>query len=285
MSNNNISTAFVTIFESEVHQAYQSEAKLAGTVRTRANVEGSTVKFPILAKGTASVRSPGTQVTPVGADFSSVTATMVDYSASEYSDIFNQAKVNFDERAELAEMLGKAIARREDQVVIDALINASAGSTVANTVVTSGSATASDLNVGKIIEAGKLLNAKNVPSTERYLLVHANSMASLLGDERAVSSDFIQLQALARGELSQFAGFNIIMFGDRDEGGIPIDGSNDRTCVAFHKSAIGLGIGMPAKTEINYIPERTSFLVTAMYSAGAIAVDVNGICDVTCRES
>ena len=285
MSNNNISTAFVTIFESEVHQAYQSEAKLAGTVRTRANVEGSTVKFPILAKGTASVRSPGTQVTQVGADFSSVSATMVDYSASEYSDIFNHAKVNFDERAELAEMLGKAIARREDQVVIDALINASAGSTVANTVVTSGSATASDLNVGKIIEAGKKLNAKNVPSTERYLLVHANSMASLLGDERAVSSDFIQLQALARGELSQSAGFNIIMFGDRDEGGIPIDGSNDRTCVAFHKSAIGLGVGMPAKTEINYIPERTSFLVTAMYSAGAIAVDVNGICDVTCRES
>ena len=152
MSNNNISTAFVTIFESEVHQAYQSEAKLAGTVRTRTNVEGSTVKFPILAKGTASVRNPGTQVTPVGADFSSVTATMVDYSASEYSDIFNQAKVNFDERAELAEMLGKAIARREDQVVIDALINASAGSTVANTVVTSGSASASDLNVGKIID-------------------------------------------------------------------------------------------------------------------------------------
>lgn len=55
--------------------------------------------------------------------------------------------------------------------------------------------------------------------------------------------------------------------------------------VAFHKSAVGLGVGMPAKTEINYIPERTSFLVTAMYSAGAIAVDVDGICDVTCRES
>ena len=110
-------------------------------------------------------------------------------------------------------------------------------------------------------------------------------MASLLGDERAVSSDFIQLQALQRGEVQTFAGFNIIMFGDRDEGGIPIDGSSDRTCVAFHKSAIGLGVGMPAKTEINYVPERTSFLVTAMYSAGAIAVDVDGICDVTCRES
>ena len=129
---------------------------------------------------------------------------MVDYSASEYSDIFNQAKINFDERAELAEMLGKAIARREDQVVIDALINASAGSTVANTVVTSGSATASDLNVGKIILPGKSTKHKERPSTERCLLVHANSMASLLGDERAVSSDFIQLQALQGGEVQTF---------------------------------------------------------------------------------
>ena len=110
-------------------------------------------------------------------------------------------------------------------------------------------------------------------------------MASLLGDERAVSSDFIQLQALQRGEVQTFAGFNIIMFGDRDEGGIPIDGSSDRTCVAFHKSAVGLGVGMPAKTEINYVAERTSFLVTAMYSAGAIAVDTDGIVDVICRES
>jgi hypothetical protein len=42
---------------------------------------------------------------------------------------------------------------------------------------------------------------------------------------------------------------------------------------------------MPAKTEINYVAERTSFLVTAMYSAGAIAVDTDGIVDVTCRES
>ncbi len=280
-----LSPAFVTLFEAEVHQAYQGSATLRNVARMRTGVEGSTAKFPILAKGSASVRTPSTDVVPLNGTFSSVTATLTDYVASEYSDIFNQAKINFDERQELAKLVGNAIGRREDQIIIDALIAGSAGTTVANTVVTSGSATASDLNVGKIIEAKKGMDAKSVPPTDRHMIIHANSLASLLGDERAISADFAQVQALVRGEVNSFMGFQIHMIGDRDEGGLPKDGSNDRTCLAFHRDAIGCAVGIPPKTEVNYIPEKTSFLVTAMYSAGAIVIDANGLVDITCRES
>jgi hypothetical protein len=280
-----LSPAFVTLFEAEVHQAYQGSATLRNVARMRTGVEGSTAKFPILAKGSASVRTPSTDVVPLNGTFSSVTATLTDYVASEYSDIFNQAKINFDERQELAKLVGNAIGRREDQIIIDALIAGSAGTTVANTVVTSGSASASDLNVGKIIEAKKGMDAKSVPPTDRHMIIHANSLASLLGDERAISADFAQVQALVRGEVNSFMGFQIHMIGDRDEGGLPKDGSNDRTCLAFHRDAIGCAVGIPPKTEVNYIPEKTSFLVTAMYSAGAIVIDANGLVDITCRES
>jgi hypothetical protein len=280
-----LSPAFVTLFEAEVHQAYQSSAILRNVARMRTGVEGSTAKFPILAKGSASIRTPSTDVVPLNGTFSSVTATLTDYVASEYSDIFNQAKINFDERQELAKLVGNAIGRREDQIIIDALIAGSAGTTVANTVVTSGSASASDLNVGKIIEAKKGLDAKSVPPTDRHMIIHANSLASLLGDERAISADFAQVQALVRGEVNSFMGFTMHMIGDRDEGGLPKDGSNDRTCLAFHRDAIGCAVGIPPKTEVNYIPEKTSFLVTAMYSAGAIVIDANGLVDITCRES
>ena len=280
-----LSPAFVTLFEAEVHQAYQSSAILRNVARMRTGVEGSTAKFPILAKGSASVRTPSTDVVPLNGTFSSVTATLTDYVASEYSDIFNQAKITFDERQELAKLVGNAIGRREDQIIIDALIAGSAGTTVANTVVTSGSASASDLNVGKIIEAKKGLDAKSVPPTDRHMIIHANSLASLLGDERAISADYAQVQALVRGEVNSFMGFEIHMIGDRDEGGLPKDGSNDRTCLAFHRDAIGCAVGIPPKTEVNYIPEKTSFLVTAMYSAGAIVIDANGLVDITCRES
>jgi hypothetical protein len=42
---------------------------------------------------------------------------------------------------------------------------------------------------------------------------------------------------------------------------------------------------MAAKTEINYVPEKTSFLVNSMFSAGAIAIDDEAIVEITCRES
>ena len=281
----NLSAAFVQLFEQEVHQAYQSSAVLTGAARTRTGVEGRTVNFPKVGKGQASVRTPGTDVIPLNSTFSSVSCTLTDFAASEYSDIFNQAKINFDERNELAQVVGNAIGRRQDQILLDAIAAASAGTTVANTVVTSGSASASDLNVGKIIAAKKALDTKNVPPDNRHIIIHANNLAALLGDERAISADFQTIQALVSGQINTMMGFTFHVLGDRDEGGLAIDGSNDRTCFAFHQSAMGVAVGLPASTEINYIAEKTSFLVTAKLSMGAVAIDTDGIVDITCRES
>lgn len=280
----NLSPAFVQLFEAEVHQAYQGAAQLRGAARMRTGVVGDTVKFPKVGKGQASVRSPQTDVVPINGEFSQVSVSLTDYIAAEYSDVFNQAKVNFDERQELAQLVGNAIGRREDQIIIDALNSASAGGTVAKTVVTSGSATSSNLNVGKIIEAKKLLDAANVPATDRHFVIHANNLAGLLGDERAVSADFQSIQALVSGQVGTMMGFTFHVIGDRDEGGLP-KSSNDRTGFAFHKSALGCAVGIAPKTEINYIPEKTSFLITAMLSMGAGAIDTAGIIDVVMDES
>ena len=116
-----ISNAFVQLFDAEVKQAYQASRALAGLTRERANVEGNQVKFPKIGKGTATVRVPQTDVTPLNVTYSQVTATMSDYIAAEYSDIFSQQKVNFDERRELVQVVGNAIGRRMDQLTIDAL--------------------------------------------------------------------------------------------------------------------------------------------------------------------
>ena len=279
----NLSPAFVQLFEAEVHQAYQSSAVLRGAARTRTGVVGDTVKFPKVGKGTASVRTPATDVVPINASFSQVSCSLTNFVAAEYSDVFDQQKVNFDERQELAQVVGNAIGRREDQIIIDALNAASAGTTVAKTVVTTGSATASNLNVGKLLAAKKGLDAKNVPPTDRHIIIHANNLAGLLGDERAISSDFHTIQNLVNGSVNTMLGFQFHIIGDRDEGGLPL-ATADRSCFAFHRSAIGVAVGIAPKTEINYVPEKTSFLITAMLSMGAVAIDVDGIVDVICEE-
>jgi hypothetical protein len=273
-----ITNAFVTLFDEEVKQAYQGEALLRGTMRTRSGVQGNTVKFPKIGKGVATVRVPQTDVTPLNVTYSQVTATMTDYIAAEYSDIFHQSHVNFDERRELVQVVSKSIARRMDQLCIDALNAASSPSTVATGV---GGA-ASNMNIEKLRAAAKAMNDNNVPAEGRHLLMHSSQLDALLGETEITSSDFASVKALVRGEINSFMGFNIITMGDRDEGGVPKPST--RTCFAWHQDSMGYAESMSQKSEVNYIPEKTSFLVSSMFSAGAVAIDDEGIVKISCTE-
>ena len=275
-----LSNAFVTLFDAEVKQAYQGKAQLVGAVRARRGVEGSTVKFPKVGRGVATPRISQTDVTPLNVGFSSVTLTLQDWNAAEYSDIFSQAKVNFDERQELVQVVAAAMGRRQDQLILDALGASGTSLTVANSI--GGSNT--NLNVAKLREAKRLLDKGNVPFDGRHIIVHANGIASLLSETAVTSSDFNTVKALVQGEINTFLGFQFHVLGDRSEGGLVIDGSSDRTCFAFHSMAVGYGEGIGMRTEINYIPEKTSWLVNEVFSAGATAIDAEGVVSITCRE-
>ncbi len=274
----NVSNAFVTLFDAEVKQAYQGESVLRNTVRLRTGVEGSTHKFPKIGTGVAQVRVPQTDVTPMNVNYSQATVTLSDYIAAEYSDIFNQAKINFDERSELVQVVSKSIGRRADQLIIDALGAAGTSLTVATSVGGAGT----NLNIEKLIEAKKLMDANNVPMEGRHMLIHANNLSGLLGETQVTSSDFATVKALVSGEVDTFLGFKFHTIGDRTEGGLPLPST--RTCYAWHQQAMGMAEGMGVRTEINYIPEKTSHLVASMFSAGAVGIDAEGIVEISCTE-
>ena len=274
----NVTTAFVDLFDSEVKQAYQAESVLRGTMRTRTGVAGNTVKFPTIGKGVATLRVPQTDVTPLNVTYGQVTATMEDYIAAEYSDIFQQSHINFDERSELVQVVSKSIARRMDQIMIDALNAATGTSTVATTIGGAGT----NMNIEKLRATAKAMNEKNVPSEGRNLLMHASQLDALLGETEITSQDFASVKALVQGEINTFMGFNILTMGDRDEGGIPKPST--RTCFAWHKDSMGYAESMAQKTEVNYVPEKTSFLVSSMFSAGSVSIDGEGIVKISCTE-
>lgn len=275
-----LSPAFITLFDAEVKQAYQGQAQLVAAVRQRRGVEGSSVKFPRVGKGVATVRVPQSDVTPLNVAFSQATVNLTDFNAAEYADIFNQAKVNFDERQELVQVVANAIGRRQDQIILDAL----SGSSTTNLVDEDIGGADTGLNVAKLREAKKLLDKNNVPMNDRHIIIHANSLASILGETAVTSADFNTVRALVSGELNTFLGFMFHTIGDRAEGGLPID-SSERKLYAFHRDAVGYAEGIAPRTEINYIPEKTSFLVNAVFSAGAIAIDAEGIVEIATTDA
>jgi hypothetical protein len=276
-----LSNAFVTLFDAEVKQAYQASAMLVPAVRQRRGVEGSTVKFPKVGKGAATLRVAQTDITPLNVGFSSVTCTLQDWNAAEYSDIFSQAKVNFDERSELVKVVASAMGRRQDQLILDALAASGTSLTVSNDI----GASDSNMNIAKLREAKRLMDKNNVPPDNRHIIIHANGLSNLLSESTVTSSDFNTVKALVQGELNTYMGFQFHVLGDRAEGGLAIDGSLDRVCFAFHRDALGYAEGIGMRTEINYIAEKTSWLVNEVFSAGAITIDAEGIVALTCRET
>jgi len=181
------SVQFRTEFEPLVKHAYQGNTKLLNTVRTRMNANARTVSFPKLGKGTASLRIPGANVTPMNATHTAVTTTIYDYDASDYSYVEDLDKISFDEKQELVKVAGGAVGRGIDQVIIDAMIASSFATAVA---ISEGGANTS-LNIEKFTKASALLNANGVPSSDRYMAVTADALMNALRETEVGSAEYI----------------------------------------------------------------------------------------------
>lgn len=274
------SANFKTEFDSLVKQAYQGQSLLMGKVRTRTNVNAKTYSFPKLGKGIASLRIPQTDVVPMNVIHTAATVTLVDWDASDYSAVEDLDKLAFDEKRELVMSVSKAIGRRVDQIVINAMDT----SAFATQVATSVGGVNTSLNIEKILRAKRLLDANGVPASDRAIAINAAALENALLETEIGSSDFNVVKALASGELNKFAGFEFIMIEDRIEGGIPIS-STTRNCFAFHKDAVGLAMTGGIRSNVDWIPEKKSWLITSAITAGAVTVDPDGVIDVLVYEA
>lgn len=275
-----LSTAAIASFDADVKHAYQDMGKLRDTVRVKTGVVGSTHRFPKLGAGLATRRVKQTDVVPMNLVHTNQTATLEDWNAAEYTDVFDDAKTNISEREELAASIAKAISRREDQLIIDALEATATTLTVASSV---GGAN-TDLNVDKLRRASRLLGDNAVGEDEDICYVGSYvGRESLLGETETTSSDFNTIKALVNGDINTFMGMSFKWIATRAEGGLDLTGG-DRTTFAYAKSAIGHAIGMEQRMEVNYIPMKTSWLANMLFSAGSIEIDAGGVVEITCDE-
>lgn len=276
-----LSANAVASFDARVKAAYQAMGMLRPYVRLATGIIGSTHRFTRIGKGTATKRISQTDVVPMNIAYGNTTATLEDWNAPEYTDVFDIPKVNWSERELLATTIAGAIGRREDQLIIDAL-DASATTLTVDTDI--GGAD-SGMNTAKFRRARRLLNEKSVPrgKGDRVALVSAEAIEQMLGTTDVTSSDFAAVKSLVDGEINSWLGFDVVELDDRDEGGLPV-ASNIRTNFFFHREAVGLAVGINFRTEVNYIPQKVSWLANGLFSAGATYIDADGIVEVETTE-
>lgn len=280
-----LSAVAVNEFDSMVHQEFQGSAELDGTFTMRDNVVADTYDFRKMAKGMANQKGTSDDVTPMDVGNSLSQATLSNWLAPEYTDIFDQAEVNFDEKLELAQVIAMALGRREDQIKIDALDASTPGTT---TVGTNIGGTGTGLNKAKVLRASSELNEKGVPRTDgkRMAAITAQGLEGLLDTLEVTSSDYNSVQGLITGDVDKWMGFTFKVIDDRsgEEGGLTI-ASNVVDSWFWHQDAMGIARGIPITTEVNYVPTKTSWLSNGFLKAGAVNRDPKGIVKVQYTET
>lgn len=271
-----ITNAFITQFEAEVHMAYQRMgSKLKNLVRTVNGVSGSTVKFQKVAKGTANTKARHAEVVAMDLAHTAVSATLTDYYAADYVDKLDELKVNIDERQVVAQSAAYALGRKTDEVLI-AILDA------ATSIAANVSSSATGMTLIKAKNMMEVFNGLDVPDdNQRYWVVGPKQWSDLLSVDQ-----FSRVEYVGPNDLPFPSGFTAkrwMGFLFFVHSGLSLSGS-DRKNLAFHKSAIGLGIGSDVRTEVNYIPEKVSHLITSMLSLGSVEIDGNAARVQLCTE-
>ncbi len=259
-----ITNAFITQFEAEVHMAYQRMgSKLKNLVRTVNGVNGSSVKFQKVAKGSANTKARHAEVVAMDLSHTAVSATLTDYYAADYVDKLDELKVNIDERQVIAQSAAYALGRKTDDVIIDVLKGATS---IANNVNSS----ATSMTLIKAKNMMEVFNTNDVPDdNQRYWAIGPKQWSDLLSVDQFSRVEYVGPQDLpfANGMTAKrWMGFLFFV-----HSGLTV--ATDRQTLAFHKSALGLGVGTDVKTEVNYVPEKVSHLITSMISLGAVEID------------
>ena len=231
-----ITNAFITQFEAEVHMAYQRMgSKLKNLVRQVNGVNGNTVKFQKIAKGSANTKARHAEVVAMDLAHSNVSATLDDFYAADYVDKLDELKTNIDERQAVAKSAAAALGRKTDEILYTAM-DSGANSTQIHD--TSGAIEKADL-----LTLFETMGAANIPEDGgRYLAMHPKGFADLFLINEFASSDYVGDQNLpyAGGmTMKNFLGFQIFSTS------AVTAGKN----MAYHTSSIGLGIGADVSTE------------------------------------
>lgn len=275
-----LSAVQVKEFDDEVKHAFQGSSKLEGTVTYRGNVTGGAYDFRLMGKGMGHERgAPSSDVIPMDVTHSKPTATLSDWEFPEYTDIYKDAEVNFDEVEQLAQTIAKAGQRRKDQLIIDAMAAGTFNATLTDgqglLVDTNVGGAATGLNVAKLRAVKKMFVAREADEMI-YIAIDSEGLDDLLGNTEITSADYNSVKALVQGEVDTFLGMKFIVIGNRAEGGLNKTGSI-QDAYAWTASSVGCAVGIDLETNVDWIPTKSSWLSNAMLKMGAVIIDNEGV--------
>lgn len=281
-----ITTHFIDEFRAGIeHLSQQDMSRLRGAVRVE-SISAERVSFDQLGLTSMNQRT-GRHVETEYSDTPHERRWVIPnpYDVADLVDVPDKLRVLNDPTNEYTRSFAKAAARQIDDIIIAAFPLAAisgengAGTTAFDTDM-SIAAGGAGLTLDKILEAKELLDANEEDDDERYFVCGSRQFRDMLSLVEITSADFSTNKALTSGRVDGVLGFNFI----RSER-LPVDGTPDRTCYYWQKSAMLFGEAMSGRATIDRMPNlRNSMQVLYQLDAGSTRMRESGVGRVFCLE-
>ena len=269
--------AAIASFDEQVKLAYQGSGVLRPTVRVRAGVEGQQHAFRKMGASVAYQQTASAEeITPNDTSHTKIFATLTNWRVGDYTDLFDQAETNIDERTFLAQDNGKAIGRAEDQLIINAL---AAVSGPAGTVASGYGGTNTGLTADKLRHAKRYLVQQQASGGDHYFVTNAIGLETALAEIEVTSADYQTMRLLVDADMNskKAFGFTFKVLENRVEGGLPAGSSNVTESFAYDKAAVGLATAIEPQSRVDYIPQNNAWLSQSIYKGGSAIIDPLGV--------
>jgi hypothetical protein len=281
---NTITQAFVQQFQDNlIHLAQQKGSRLRSSVNEQ-SVTGEKFHFERLGTVAAVAKTTRHTNTPVlDVPHSRRTATMSDYHWADLIDNEDKVRMLVTPESHYARSGANSMARAIDDLIIAAATGTATdgdGTSIALPAAQKIAHGSAGLTLAKLISTKEILDGNDVdPDEDRFIVLGSKQISDLLNTTEIKSSDYNSVKALVQGDIDTFMGFKFLR---SERLGLA---STTRTCFAFTKSAMGLGIGSDVKTKIDVRPDKSyAHQVYLSFVAGATRVQDECVVQVDCTE-
>ena len=282
---NTIEKAFVEQFKANViHLAQQRGSRLRSTVRSE-TVTGKKHNYERIGTMAAVAKTTRHTNTPVlDVPHSRRVVEMTDYHWADLIDQEDKIRMLISPQSEYTKTGAWAMGRQWDSLIIENATGNSKDGDGNNIALPAGQKVvhgSAGLTVAKILDAREILLANDIDEENEQLtfVVSAAELTTLLNTTEVKSSDYNTVKALAKGELSDFAGFKFVR---SQQLALDTSGTPDyRQCLAYATSGIGLAIGAEVTTRIEDRSDKSyATQVYLAFTGGAIRIEEEKVVEV-----
>ena len=288
-SSGDANALFLKVWSGEVLATFQRENKMLGMSSVRTISSGKSAQFPVVGTNSTSYHTPGNEITGTAVKHAEKIINIDDLLISNaFIANIDEAKNHYDVRSIYTSEMGRALANKVDQHLLQlSVLAAQASATItggdAGTQITDADAKTNAASlISSIFECAQALDEHDVPSEERYCVVPPATYYLLVQNDKILNRDFGAERngVYADGTVIKVAGVNIVKantavtaFTDQSSS---ISGTNNTynvdasnvAAVVFHKSAIGTVKLMDLAMESEYDIRRQGTLMVGKMALG-----------------